>query len=123
MHRSCSPFKPLRDVRSPHRCAITMRACHFHDIMIMSANIPETIYFSERRVERSRQLFGEQSSPLLAKDSETLSCLTEGELKKRLHKAARAELSEQLVDGECAVIAIEGVSSSAMIVTNQNRVL
>jgi hypothetical protein len=56
-------------------------------------------------------------------DTSLLSCLSEYELKKRLHKAARAELNEQLLEGECPVIIIEGMSSSAMIVTNQHRVL
>jgi hypothetical protein len=53
----------------------------------------------------------------------TLPCLGEDEIKKRLHKDARRELNEQLLEGECAVVVIEGNSAQAMIATNLNRVL
>lgn len=55
--------------------------------------------------------------------ADQVECLQPDELKKRLHKAARAELGEQLIDDECAVVIIEGTSAQAMIVTNRHRVL
>lgn len=51
------------------------------------------------------------------------NCLSPEVLKQRLHKTARHELDEQLVENECAVAVIEGVSAQAMIITSRHRVL